>query len=199
MTHVSLILYYPGFGEWIAANISLPVGNGYPTRKANSFSMFDLAPAGDAAVPELEGNRDSLSTSSMTHAQPSLIPFRTTEKNGLQMIGRVVEMSTDYEDNEYDWALCELKEQYHQSPVYQLAVNKIVLGNGSEQRTHAITRLAGRSWDAQEVFVVTASKGLVRGDLGATPYMYRVRGHPKFIETFRIHLDQALCTYQVLH
>lgn len=109
-------------------------------------------------------------------------------------VGHVAYKSTDYEDDEHDWAICELEmNSFDTQSGHQLG-NRINSPVSAKHNPVNITKVAEQPWSPCDVYVVT-SKGLVKGALSATPFFYGALGRRKFVETFPVRLERSLGTH----
>jgi hypothetical protein len=111
------------------------------------------------------------------------------------LIGTVVRSSLDEECNEQDWAICDLEEDHFSRLKDALAINCIPKSRMLDGKPLNVVQVADRPCIEHEALVATASKGVVKGVLSATPSFYRAPGNLEFIEILTVRLEEALSEF----
>lgn len=122
---------------------------------------------------------------------PAGLPTSTKMRVDLKQIGKILFSATAGGDTEQDWAICSLEPSIITKLEQSRTFNSIPV-SPPQHRQITVKSIADRSLVSKSALVVTASKGVVKGVVSATPSFYRAEGEKRFVEVLAIHLEQQL-------
>jgi hypothetical protein len=154
-----------------------------------------LASSSRASLASLMSDGDNPTTEADVFRQdpgiPAGLPTSAKMHVDMEQIGKVLFSAVVDGEIEQDWAICSLEPSIITKLEQGRTFNSVPL---SPLQHHQITvkSIADRSLVSKSALVVTASKGVVKGIVSATPSFYRAEGEKRFVEVLAVHLEQQL-------
>ena len=110
----------------------------------------------------------------------------------MKQIGKVLFSATADDNTGQDWAICSLEPSIITKLEQNRTLNSIPVSPSQADRQITVKSIADRPLVSKLALVVTASRGVVKGVVSATPSFYRPEGEKRFVEVLAIHLEEQL-------
>ena len=150
-----------------------------------------LASSSRASLTSLTSSRDSPIIEADVFRR-DLGPLTSAMHGDMKQIGKVLFSATADDNTEQDWAICSLEPSVITKLEERGTFNSIPASPSREDSQITVKSIADRSLVSKSALVVTASRGVVKGVVSATPSFYRAEGEKRFVEVLAIRLEQPL-------